>query len=116
MRTVDGQRVAFAPERATARKAADKATKQRANCLKRLGNFDVTEKDWNRVHAEQAALFERASSVGLTFVQDVSCSFRTRRIAAGRDSRQETSSPTGSPTSVTRPIKSPSSFLSRLHV
>lgn len=69
MRTVDGQRVALTPERATAQTAADKATKQRAKFLKRLGYFDVTEKDWNRVHAEQAARFGHASRDGDVYWQ-----------------------------------------------
>lgn len=69
MRTVDGQRVALTPDQVTAQAAADKAAKQRAKFLKRLGYFDVTEKDWDRVHAEQAARFAHASSDGDVYWQ-----------------------------------------------
>lgn len=69
MRTVDGQRVAFTPDQATAYTAADKAAKQRAMFLKRLGYFSVTEKDWDRVQAEQAARFGRASNDGDVYWQ-----------------------------------------------
>jgi uncharacterized Zn finger protein (UPF0148 family) len=69
MRTVDGQRAAFSPEQATAYTASDKAAKQRATFLKRLGYFDVTEKDWDCIHAEQAARFGHASSDGDVYWQ-----------------------------------------------
>ncbi|MEV8253703.1 hypothetical protein AB0O95_07020 [Rhodoglobus sp. NPDC076762] len=69
MRTVEDQRVAFTPEQATAYTASDKAAKQRAKFLKRLGYFDVTEKDWDRVHAEQAARFGHAPSDGDVYWQ-----------------------------------------------
>ena len=64
VRTVDGQRVAFSAEQANAHTALEKAAKQRAAFLKRLGYFDVTEQDWDRVHEEQAARFGHESSDG----------------------------------------------------
>jgi len=69
MRTVDGQRVAHSPDQAAAHTASEKAAKQRAKYLKRLGYFNVTEEDWERVHAEQAARFGHASHDGDVYWQ-----------------------------------------------
>lgn len=57
MRTVSGQRVALTSEQATAHTVADKAAKQRAKFLKRLGYFDVTEQDWDRTQRELTGQF-----------------------------------------------------------
>jgi hypothetical protein len=64
MRTVAGQRVAFTPEQASAYTVADKAAKQRAKFLKRLGYFDVTEQDWDRTQRELTSQFGTPAKVG----------------------------------------------------
>lgn len=69
MRTVNGQRVAFTPEQAEAHTIADKAAKQRSAFLLRLGYYDVTDQDWDRVHAEQAERFGFPSADGDVYWQ-----------------------------------------------